>query len=182
MTWCTLKGIDRIFSDQKPVMRGGPVDDQDDDEGFGNGEPPEIKEFIEELGESGPEFVPQSSPPLFGLPLMMLLGCLTVSTAIWKECGNLFDMILLNSPLGDVFIPKNVPSKSRECFCGCRGCCPWSAKATSIASISSGICRRSVSDTQYCQACRWHSCRESTCCISRIRCHTGSEIRRFIMQ
>ena len=108
-----LKGMDRIFSDQKPVMRG-PVDEQDDDEGFGNGEPPEIKEFIEELGESGPEFIPQSTPLLLGLPLMMLLGCLTVSAAIWKECGNLFDMILLNSPLGNILIPKNVSSKSQS--------------------------------------------------------------------
>ena len=88
------------MSDQRPVVRGT-MDEADDEEGLGNGEPPEIKEFIEELGESGPEFIPRSTPFLLGLPFVVLLGCLTVSTAIWRDCASLFDLLLLNTPLGE---------------------------------------------------------------------------------
>lgn len=93
-------GMNSILSDQKPSVRSA-IEEPDDDDLFGNGEPPEIKEFIEELGESTPEVLPRSTPLLLGLPLMILLGCLTVSTALWRDIASLFDLLLLSTPLGE---------------------------------------------------------------------------------
>lgn len=94
--------MDSVFSDTRPTVRGS-TEDVDEDDGLGNGEPPEIKEFIEEMGESGAaDFMPPSSPSLMALPLMLLFGCLTVSTALWKDCAFMTDLILLNSPLGEI--------------------------------------------------------------------------------
>eukprot|EP00210_Caulerpa_lentillifera_P001370 g1318.t1 len=108
-SFSSLTGMDGVFSDARPSVRGS-NEDVDEDDGLGNGDPPEIKEFIEEMGESGAaDFMPPSSPSIMALPLILLFGCLTVSTALWKDCALITDLILLNSPLEPMML--GVPRK-----------------------------------------------------------------------
>lgn len=92
--------MDSALSDQKQSTRSA-LEEQEEDDPFGDGEPPEIKEFIEELGESSPALIPKTTPFLLGLPLMLLLGCLTLSTTLWRDASYLFDVMMLNTPLGE---------------------------------------------------------------------------------
>lgn len=131
--------MDNVFSDTRPTVRGS-TEDVDEDDGLGNGEPPEIKEFIEEMGETGAaDFMPPSSPSLMALPLMLLFGCLTVSTALWKDCAFMTDFILLNSPLGEirmlVYIRVGVLSRAND---------NWSPQEGQCTPNTTGILHREI--------------------------------------
>lgn len=79
-----------------------PIDDTEEEEQFGDGEPNEVREFMEELGESTSQgdSALMSSRMLPPIPTMLALGIVSVATGIWKLSGDLVDIILMHSPLG----------------------------------------------------------------------------------
>ena len=131
-----LTGIDRLMSDQKPVTRSS-ADDPEEDEGLGDGDPPEMKEFIEELEGTGQEFMAKPSPSLLGLPLVLLFGCLTVSTAIWKDCTSFLDLMLMRSPLGDSCFPA--AGDRASCLCDARVVCLGDSKECAVPFFAAGV-------------------------------------------
>ncbi|GMH40724.1 hypothetical protein BSKO_08628 [Bryopsis sp. KO-2023] len=89
------------------------IEDSEDDDGLGDGDPAEVREFMEELGEAGGigevgSINPSSFPPL---PTMLVLGVVSVATGIWKLGGDMMDLFLMHSPLEPFLLglPHRVP-------------------------------------------------------------------------
>lgn len=85
------------------------VEDTEEEDGFGDGDPSEVREFMEELGASGDPGLTSTATttPLPSIPTMIALGVVSFSAGLWKLLGDLSDIMLMSSPLGARSTPQN---------------------------------------------------------------------------
>lgn len=92
-----------IYQSSDPTFpTNSTVEDTEEEDGFGDGDPSEVREFMEELGASEDSGATgtTATTSLPSLPTMIALGVVSFSAGVWKLCGDLSDIVLMSSPFG----------------------------------------------------------------------------------